>query len=106
MWQRLLHRKTVTALPPRNLSPGVQIDVPELPVFLYKEVAGKDIAVVFHHHVAVTRFVHGTRPRLLSGYRFGHVVEAADPHLAPVRPPEIEQLHHKAAILLRRNRER
>jgi len=49
--------------------------------------------------------VQGAATRLLPGQRLGQVVEKTHAHLAAVRPPDVEGLAQKTAVLLRRNRE-
>ena len=69
MGQRLLGGETVALRAARDLGPGIQIDVAQLPVAFHEEIARVDVAVVLHHHVAVAGFVHGAVAGLLAGQR-------------------------------------
>ena len=99
--QRLVGSEAVTARAARDLGPRVEDDVAEFPGAFDEEVARVDVAVVLHDDVAVAGFMHGAVARLLAGQSFGDVVEEADAHLAPVGPPQVEQLAQEAAVLFR-----
>ena len=87
----------------RDFAPRVQIHVAQFPAALHEKIAGVDVAVVLHHHVAVAGLVHGAVPRFLPRHRFGDIVEAADPHLTAVRPPQLEKLAEELPVLPRRD---
>jgi len=100
MGQRLLRGETVAAGAARDLGPRVERDVAQLPGGFHEEVAGVDVAVVLHHHVAVACFMHGAGAGLLSGQGFRQVVEEADADVAAVGPPCVEHLDQESAVLL------
>src|SRR5579885_2980326 len=95
----LLRREAVALLPPRDLRPGIDLHVAQPPVLLDEKIARIHVAVVLHHRVTVAGFVHRAGAGLLPGQRFGDVVEVADAHAAPLRPPQLEGLQQEAAVL-------
>src|ERR1019366_1798367 len=103
MGDGLLRREGVAPRAARDFAPRVHGHVAQFPAALHEKVAGVDVAVVLHHHVAIARLVHGAVARFLPRQRFGDVVEDADPHLAALRPPQLENLAEEPPVLPRRD---
>src|SRR5579871_1033863 len=103
--QSLLGRKREPFLFARDLGPGIQHDIAELPNLLDEKIAWIDIAVVLDYDIAIAGFMKSAVARLLPGEGLSDVVEKSKAYLPAFRPPQIERLHQKAAILLGRNGE-
>src|ERR1017187_234979 len=99
----LLRGEGIAPRAARDFAPRIQIHVAQFPAALHEKIAGVDVAVVLHHHVAVARLAHGAVAGFLAGEGFGDIVEAADAHLAALRPPHLENLAKEAPVLLRRD---
>src|ERR1041385_6667692 len=104
MRQGFLRSETVPPGTARDLRPRIQHHVTQFPAALDEKIARINVAIIFHHYVAVAGFVQGAGAGLLAGECFRHIVEKADADLAPLRPPHVEDFAQETAVLFRSNR--